>query len=78
MKIGLLATACVIGIVAAMPGRSADAPAGDAPALQLQWDARARHEQVSDDGFARDARADTLRLRIGLLANLGAGWSGLL
>jgi hypothetical protein len=78
MKIGLLATACVIGIVAAMPGRSADAPAGDAPSLQLQWDARARHEQVSDDGFAHDARADTLRLRLGLLANFGAGWSGLL
>lgn len=79
MKIELLATACLLGIVAATPGHSADAPvAADAPNLQLQWDARMRREQMSDDGFARDARADTLRLRLGLLANFGAGWSGLL
>lgn len=78
MKNGLLAAACILGIVATISGRSADAPASDAPKLQLQWDARARHEQVSDDGFARDAHADTLRLRLGLLANFGAGWSGLL
>ncbi len=44
----------------------------------LEWDARARDEQVDDAAFARDAHADTLRLRVGLRANFGGGWSGLL
>lgn len=79
MRIKSLAATCLLGIAAATPGYSAGAPvAVDAPNLQLQWDARIRHEQVSDDGFARNAHADTLRLRLGLLANFGAGWSGLL
>ncbi|HET6553591.1 MAG TPA: alginate export family protein [Dyella sp.] len=51
---------------------STDAP----PPLQVEWNARLRHEQVDDDAFQRDAMADTLRLRLGLRANLGAGWSG--
>ncbi|TAL99827.1 MAG: hypothetical protein EPN71_07115, partial [Rhodanobacter sp.] len=33
---------------------------------------------VDDDAFAKDARADTLRLRLGLLGNFGNGWSGLI
>jgi hypothetical protein len=75
MKTGLLAAMCLLGLAAAAPARAA---AADAPRLQLQWDARARHEQVDNDGFARDARADTLRLRLGLLASFGGGWSALL
>lgn len=46
--------------------------------LHLQWNARLRHEQVNDDAFASNARADTLRLRLGLLADLGTGLSSYL
>lgn len=51
-----------------------DAP----PALQWEWNARLRHEQVDDDAYRRDAEADTLRLRLGLRANFGGGWSAFL
>ncbi|MEO7066061.1 MAG: alginate export family protein [Rhodanobacter sp.] len=44
----------------------------------LEWDARARDEQVNDDGFSRHANADTLRVRLGIKGNFGNGWSGLL
>jgi len=79
MKTGMLGVVCLAALVAATAGRTADAPAvGDAPSLQLQWDARVRTERVDDDEFTRDARADTLRVRLGLLAGFGAGWSALL
>jgi len=79
MKTGMLGVVCLAVFVAATAGRAADAPVvGDAPSLQLQWDTRARAERVGDDGFTRDARADTLRVRLGLLAGFGAGWSALL
>jgi len=68
-----LAAACLF-VLACAPAWSADTPAP----LQLEWDARARHEQVDNDAFARDARADTLRLRLGLRAQFGAGFSGYL
>ena len=42
-----------------------------------EWNARLRHERVSDDAFARDAQATTLRLRLGARLKLGAGWSAL-
>jgi len=54
------------------PAASEDAP------WALEWDARLRDEQVDDAAFSRDATADTLRLRLGLHANFGYGWSGLL
>ncbi|KZC15395.1 hypothetical protein RHOFW510R12_13795 [Rhodanobacter sp. FW510-R12] len=77
----LLPVACLLAATAAPATRaSADnlsATPASAP-LQLEWDARLRHEQVDDDAFSRDARADTLRLRLGLRANFGSGWSGLL
>lgn len=41
--------------------------APESPSLQLQWDMRLRHEQVDNDAFARHARADTLRTRLGVL-----------
>ena len=40
-----------------------------------EWNARLRHERVSDDAFVRDAQATTLRLRFGAKVNLGAGWN---
>ncbi len=43
--------------------------------LKLSWDMRARHEQVDSDAFVHDARADTARLRLGLEAAFGSGWS---
>jgi Alginate export len=63
----------------ALSGRAATASAdAPGPALQLQWDARLRSERVADDAFARDASAETLRLRLGLHADIGGGWSALL
>ena len=59
-------------------GTAAGATIAQPPSVQVEWDARLRHEQVDDDGFRQAARADTLRLRLGLRANLGRGWSGLL
>ncbi|KRE89082.1 hypothetical protein ASG87_05935 [Frateuria sp. Soil773] len=75
-----LLVACLLAALAgAGTTRAGTAPAGSADApLQLEWDARLRHEQVDDDAFRRDARADTLRLRLGLRAQFGHGWSGLL
>jgi hypothetical protein len=51
------------------PGTSRSAP------LQLQWDARLRDETVDDAAFAKDARADTLRVRLGVLGHLNDEWS---
>ncbi|UGB39577.1 alginate export family protein [Frateuria soli] len=68
-----LVTGCLLAF-ASTPAWSTDAPAP----LQLEWDARARHEQVDNDAFARDARADTLRLRLGLRAMFGGGFGGYL
>ena len=42
------------------------------------WNLRLRHEQVDDAAFARNASADTLRLRAGLKFTFADGWSGLL
>jgi hypothetical protein len=63
----------------------ADTPASPAAAgskpsvgMQLLWDARLRDETVDDAAFVRDAHADTLRLRLGLLGDFGGGWSGLI
>lgn len=69
----LLAAACLLALTA--PAAMADT-ATDAP-LQLEWNLRARHESVDNDAFNRDARADTLRLRLGLRAHFGSGWQAL-
>lgn len=69
-----LSLAGLLALAGAASCWSADAPAP----LQLEWDARVRHEQVDNDAFARAARADTLRLRLGLRARFGDGWSGYL
>ncbi|MES1154620.1 MAG: alginate export family protein, partial [Rhodanobacter sp.] len=78
-----LSAACLFAILATPAGATSGtgnasepaAPAG--PSWQLEWDSRLRHEQVDDDAFARNAHADTLRLRLGLHAEFGHGWSGL-
>ncbi|WP_243039050.1 alginate export family protein [Dyella sedimenti] len=73
-----LVAASVLALLAA-PAMADEPPATAAtPPLQLEWNARLRHEQVDDDAFRRDANADTLRLRLGLRANFGSGWSGFL
>lgn len=54
------------------------ADTSQAAPLQLTWDARLRNEQVDDAAFDNKANATTLRLRLGMLANFGSGWSGLL
>ncbi|MGY3039456.1 hypothetical protein ACVWWQ_001043 [Rhodanobacter sp. TND4EL1] len=79
-----LSMACLLAVVA-IPAWAAGEPASitspstsATPSLQLEWDARLRHEGVDDDAFARNASADTLRLRLGLHAEFGHGWSGLL
>jgi hypothetical protein len=78
-----LSAACLLATLAT-PAWAGDGtanisePAASAgPSWQLEWDARLRHEQVDDDAFARNAHADTLRLRLGLHAEFGHGWSGL-
>jgi hypothetical protein len=79
-----LAMACLLAVVttpAWAAGQTTNltlSPTSAAPSLQLEWDARMRHEQVDDDAFPRHANADTLRLRLGLHAEFGHGWSGLL
>ena len=80
----LLSVACLLATAMVAPSAWADGAGGslqttpaNAP-LQMEWDARLRHEQVDDDAFSRNANADTLRMRLGLRANFGDGWSGLL
>ena len=39
--------------------------------VSVEWNLRFRHEQVKDDAFVRDARAETARLRLALRAAIG-------
>ena len=83
----MFSAACMLAAAMAAPLAWTDSVAGTAPwpaampasaPLQFEWDARLRQEQVDDDAFRRDASAATLRLRLGLRARFGGGWSGLL
>lgn len=69
---------CLSAMLAA-PGLvgAQSAPASAAP-VQLEWNARLRHEQVDNAAFNPNAHADTLRLRLGLRFNLGHGWTALM
>jgi hypothetical protein len=68
-----------LSITLAMPALACAQSAVDSNApLQLEWNARLRHEQVDDAAFNPHAYANTLRLRLGLRANLGSGWTALL
>jgi Alginate export len=53
-------------------------PVHAAEPFAVEWDLRARHEHAEDDAFARNADATTLRLRLGLRADFGHGWSALI
>ena len=74
---GVLAWLAIPVCTAGAGAATAQTEAPDA-ALQLQWDARLRSEQVDSDAFDRSARAQTLRLRLGLHAGFGHGWSAFL
>ncbi|HWU77295.1 MAG TPA: alginate export family protein [Rhodanobacter sp.] len=83
MNCRFLYTAGVLAAALSVPVAVSAAEAGNAKVpqaapLQLEWDARLRHEQVDDDTFARNAEATTLRLRAGLRASFGSAWSALL
>jgi hypothetical protein len=54
------------------------APAAASEPVQLEWNLRLRHESVDDAAFAHHANAETLRLRAGIRAAFGRGWSFLL
>jgi hypothetical protein len=63
--------------IAAALGLASLSLAFSAAAADEGWtaDLRYRHEQVQDDAFARDANADSLRLRLGYQAELRTGLS---
>jgi hypothetical protein len=74
----MISASCLLATgVLALSAHAASTDTAAAP-WQVEWDARVRHEQVDNDAFSRDARADTLRLRLGLRASFGDGWSALL
>lgn len=68
--------ACGLVMLGFSLAANAQMTANGSPPLQVEWNARLRHEQVGDDAFHRDAQADTLRLRLGLRADFGSGWAG--
>lgn len=73
-RIAPLALACALAYVSVhLPAFAADPP----PPLSFEWDLRVRHEHVADDAFSHTADAATLRLRAGLRAEFGGGWSAL-
>lgn len=53
------------------------APVAASADVQLDWNLRLRHEFVDDEALARDARADTLRLRAALRTALDHGWTAM-
>ena len=67
---GLSLALMALPIFAAEPVLTKDAEG------KLLFDARWRMEQVDDDAFAKDANADTLRLRLGYCTPVRSGWSG--
>lgn len=70
--------ACGLAMIGLSGVASAQSSTDASPTWQWEWNARLRHEQVDDDAYRRDAAADTLRLRLGLRADFGGGWSALL
>ncbi len=54
------------------------ATAADADNGKILFDARWRLEQVDDDAFAKNADADTVRVRLGYRTAVRSGWSGVL
>lgn len=78
MKLRSRALLCASVIAAcALPALAAAGPEPSLQPLAMEWNARLRQESVDDDAFPHDAQAATLRLRLGVRARLGAGWSAL-
>ena len=69
---------CLVCLPLVGIAQSGPQPATQSVTVDPTWNARLRHEQVDDGAFARDANADTLRLRAGLKFAFGDGWSALL
>ncbi len=60
-----------IAIILPLTWALSAASAAAASPLSVEWNLRFRHEQVQDGAFARDASAQTARLRLALRAALG-------
>ncbi len=69
---------CLVSLPLVAVAQSATQPAANAITVDPTWNVRLRHEQVDDGAFARDASADTVRLRAGLKFTFVEGWSALL
>ena len=67
-----------LSLLACLPAALAAHAAPQAVTVDPTWNLRLRHEHVEDRAFARDANADTLRLRAGLKFTFAEGWSALL
>lgn len=65
----LIASAVLLAM--SLPASSQSPP----PASGLSLDMRLRYESVSDDAFARDANANTMRARVGWRSETYSGWS---
>jgi len=61
--------------LSAMPAIAAETNAKPADAGKIIFDARWRMESVDDDAFAKNALANTLRLRLGYRTPVRSGWS---
>ena len=62
-----MARALPLGLLmaASLPAAAAD--------MSFDWNLRLRHERVDDDAFARDAQADTARLRAAIRGSFANG-----
>lgn len=67
-----LAAVAIAPVLAVCAGVRAAEP------LAIEWDLCVRHEFVADAAFVREADTSTLRLRLGLRAELGHGCSALI
>jgi hypothetical protein len=76
--------AAALGMTLVSPVWADDAADNAAPGIpqaapvQMLWNARLRDESVDDAAFAKNARADTLRLRLGVQVRISDAWSGLI
>ncbi|MBS3896718.1 alginate export family protein [Silanimonas sp.] len=73
LAFALLPSAALSAAPTRAPTVATPAHASPTQPWALQW--RYRHEAVSDAGFARDAQADTLRLRASWTQAFGPRWS---
>lgn len=65
-----LGVAFAFGFMLATPAVAAQAPPANGPIFELRY----RYESVDDDAFARNAEANTVRLRLGYHRLFANGW----